>query len=370
MRIAKISMGKPIHIKQISTAAEFEGLRINWNTLLENNYNNHVFLTWEFLFNWWKVYGATRQLFLITAWHGKQLIGIAPLMIENRKTFSLRHRVLCNLGVPDIDIGGFILQPENEQAPLEICSYIKKHEKLWDIIDLREFLFKSTEIISLKRIFNKTGFAITESTGEHYFISIQNDWEIYNKQLSRKFRYNLRRALRLAEDIGAVTVKHYSGNQITWECFETIIEINRHAHFPRLSQSPIQQEFIRQLINQKNEKGLLNIYILSIGDRPVAYEYGFIYNGRFDDWRTGYDTDLPANISIGKLLAAQVIEACFKDHLNEIDFLRGTESYKNEWKPNSRTYVNLRIFQTKKINSILYFMWLSKIKPLIKRKEK
>jgi CelD/BcsL family acetyltransferase involved in cellulose biosynthesis len=174
--------------------------------------------------------------------------------------------------------------------------------------------------------------------------------------------------LRLAEEIGPVEIRHYTGDQVTWEVFQTVVEINRNAHYPRLYNSPTEQAFIRELTERKApQQGWLDVYILWVNNQPIAYEYGFGYEGRFEDWRSGFDTRFPANISIGKLLAMEVVQKCIQEGYSEIDFMRGDESYKEEWEPSQRDFVNLRIFNNKSVSAFTAYLWLEKIKPMLKK---
>ena len=74
-----------VTIKHIQDFETFKGIREDWDRLLENSPLKSAFLTWEWLYGWWKVNRAGRELWLITAWRGNELVGIAPLMLETRK---------------------------------------------------------------------------------------------------------------------------------------------------------------------------------------------------------------------------------------------------------------------------------------------
>jgi CelD/BcsL family acetyltransferase involved in cellulose biosynthesis len=253
-------------------------------------------------------------------------------------------------------------------VPASLWEYLAQNKNKWDIIEFNEFTFGGFEHQILKGQSQAAQFLWREEKNDHYFITLQDTWEKFSERLGRKFRYNLRRALRLAEEIGPVEIRHFSGEQVTWEVFQTVIEINRHANHPRLYSSQTEQALIRELTEQTSPKqGWLDVYILSVNNEAIAYEYGFAYEGRFEDWRSGFDTRFPANVSVGKLLAMQVVQKCIQEKYNEIDFLRGDESYKQEWMPLHREFVNMRIFNKKSIPAVIAYLWLEKVKPLFKK---
>jgi len=277
-------------------------------------------------------------------------------------------RAIVNMGTPQNDVGGFLFNDEGSEVPLLLWNYLAENKSKWDIIELNEFTFSGTEHKVLRAQSRDKKLLWREEKNIHYFIALEDTWDKFSERLARKFRYNLRRALRLAEEIGPVEIRHFTGNKVTQDVFQTVLEINRHAHYPRLYHSQQEQALIKELTEQTAPRqGWLDVHILSVNNEPIAYEYGFGYEGRFEDWRSGYDTRFPVNISIGKLLAMQVVQKCIQEKYNEIDFLRGDETYKQEWMPSQREFVNIRIFNNKSPQAVLAYLWLEKIKPLLKK---
>ena len=52
-----------------------------WNPLLRSSSSDTFFLTWEWISNWRKAYGAGLEPFVVSGWEQDQLIGVAPLCI-------------------------------------------------------------------------------------------------------------------------------------------------------------------------------------------------------------------------------------------------------------------------------------------------
>ena len=360
-------MNDEFDIKEINNIDSFAQLKDQWRQLLSVSPNQSAFLTWEWLCSWWQVYGEGKQLKLLTARRGSELAGIAPLMLEKRKKSGLGLRVLTSLGAPQSDIGGFIYRAGETEAIDAFFNHLADHKDEWDMVELNEFLEPCPERFSMKKVFSQDRTPILDDIHQHYHIPLEGNWESYKKNLPKKFRYNLGRAVRLAEEIGPVEFKHYAGRDMNEEVIQTIIEINRYSHYPRLYNLPVEQEFLKTLSRQMVEVSWFGAYLLFVNKQPVAYEYGFHFDGRFEDWRAGFDTRMASNISIGKALAMMVIEACYGRADREIDFLRGDEQYKLEWKPAKRDFANSRIFNTRKLSAAAAHQWLTNIKPRIRR---
>ena len=360
-------MNSEIHIKQISDRESFASMKDQWNHLLQESSTQSAFLSWEWLYSWWNVYGEHKRLYLIIAWRDSQLAGIAPFMLEKRGKFGVGLRVLTSLGTPQSDIGGFIYRRDDAEVVNSLFNYLSKQMSEWDIIELNEFLESSLEYSALKQTFSHHYSSITKEIKQHFHMPLEGNWESYLKNLPKKFRYNLGRAVRLAEEIGPVECKHYKGENLNEDVIHTIVQINRYSHFPRLYNLPTEQAFLKTLAQQMSHSNGFWAYLLFVDGQPVAYEYGFHYNSRFEDWRAGFDTRLASNISIGKALAMMVIQACYDQRITEIDFLRGDEPYKLEWKPAAREYVSSRVFNTRHIRAIATYQWLVKVKPNMKQ---
>ncbi|MCI0551105.1 MAG: GNAT family N-acetyltransferase [Anaerolineae bacterium] len=360
-------MNSDIHIKQISDINFFAALKDPWQQLLSESPTQSAFLSWEWLYSWWKVYGEHKKLRLITAWRGSELAGIAPLMLEKKSKFGVGLRVLTSLGTPQSDVGGFIYRAGDSEIVDRLFDDLIRNKSEWDIIELNEFLGSCLERTAMKQKFLRDLSPMIDEIKQHYHIPLEGSWESYQKSLPKKFRYNLGRAVRLAEEIGPVECKHYTGENMDEEVIQTIVEINRHSHYPRLYNLPIEQTFLKTLAHQMADANWFGAYLLFVNNQPVAYEYGFHYNSRFEDWRAGFDTRLSSNISIGKALAMMVIQACYDQTNTEIDFLRGDEQYKLEWKPAAREYANTRIFNTRNLSAAAAYQWLVNIKPRIRQ---
>jgi CelD/BcsL family acetyltransferase involved in cellulose biosynthesis len=354
-----------MEIRLLSDIQAFENLRDPWNKLLPQNPVQDVFYTWEWLFAWWKHYGKQRELWLVTAWIADELVGVAPLMLETRKKYGLRVRVLCNLGTLNIDIGGFLVRDGDQRIYAEIGNYLIKQKAQWDLLELNEFLLDSPESRQLIALFTDSGFIHAHKDNHHFYLPIQGNWQSYLQHLSSNLRGDIRKKnKRLNESQGELIYKHHTGREVTWQDFLAIFEINEHGRFPYLYRSAEERAFQRELFEAMTDRGWLDIHLLYIGILPVAYLYGFLYNNRFENWRTGFNS-LYSKFSVGKILHLMVIEDCFKRAVTEIDFLCGEEIYKTHWQTVERTYTQLRFVPRNRLVAMVAYIWPPRLKALL-----
>ena len=72
-------------IQKVHTKEGFNSLKDRWNTFLAESPANSFFLRWEWLWNWWKVYGeANFTLCILLVYRDAELIGICPFYLTKK----------------------------------------------------------------------------------------------------------------------------------------------------------------------------------------------------------------------------------------------------------------------------------------------
>ena len=75
-------MPAALTVQTLSEPSAFAALGPEWTELLEASDSDGFFLTWEWLFTWWKHLAGSRQLFLLTVRSGEELVAIAPFALR------------------------------------------------------------------------------------------------------------------------------------------------------------------------------------------------------------------------------------------------------------------------------------------------
>jgi CelD/BcsL family acetyltransferase involved in cellulose biosynthesis len=115
-----------------------------------------------------------------------------------------------------------------------------------------------------------------------------------------------------------------------------------------------------------HKNGWIQIEMLYINDEPVAFQYGYHISNKYQDWRGAYDAKYET-LGTGKILMMFSLKKWFEQQIQEVDFLRGTHSYKADWQPLTRDFIDLRIFRVQKLETLMAYIWLNTLKPIIKR---
>ncbi len=265
-----------------------------------------------------------------------------------------------------LDVGGFIIQNGDPGIYSAICNFLINNNQFWDILKLNEFGNDDPGTMVLIDIFQKLGWLVRKQDKHHYFLPIQSTWLDYWKQLSRNLRKDLNKKKHHIEEMGKVTYIHHRGSEVTNQDLDTIFKINAHGRYVALYQSDEERNFQAELNHLMTDKGWFDVHFLYIDHNPVAYNSGFCFQNKFEGWRTGFNTDY-FQFSVGKILMMLVIEDCFNRCYREMDFLRGEEDYKYQWKIEERVFCHLFFIPPKKPIQAIIFFHLPKIKKMVKK---
>ncbi|MBX3036073.1 MAG: GNAT family N-acetyltransferase [Anaerolineales bacterium] len=359
-------MNNQIKVTRIETTQQFENLREEWNTLLFQSPERSVFLTWEWLFAWWKNIGDKQyQLWLLLFHEGERLIGIAPLMLSEKQKYRIKFRRLQNIGNPDCDVST-IISIEPEKTTLALLNYLTEKKAEWDILDLMEINDASEGNQKFLSILDSSKYGVQHTYEEHFYIPLTNDtWDAYYNRLSKNMKHNLKRRTKRISEMGEVIYKKYKGDMLTWSQFETVFLISEKSNFPDLYKTDQIKNFHKDLFLLMQKQQWIQIEILYLNQRPIAFQYGFCFENRYEDWRGGIDKEFEV-LAPGKHLMMLSLQDRFQHSILEVDFLRGLHSYKLDWNPKSRTFTTIQIYDHNYLKSQMAYWTVKYILPTLK----
>src|SRR3990172_5245179 len=96
--------------KVITDQEEFRRMKEDWNSLLSKNLTNTIFLTWEWLYTWWEVFGEGGRLFIVSVRDDRgELVGLAPLFVRKASYYSMPVKEMCFIGAGLSDRQDFLI---------------------------------------------------------------------------------------------------------------------------------------------------------------------------------------------------------------------------------------------------------------------
>lgn len=318
---------------------DFAQLRQAWEKLFDEQKTKSIFLTWEWLYAWWKAYQKIGTLWLVVAYRNDEVVGIAPLMLVREWKNGIRLRVLRSLGHPNADESAFLVHGDALEVVTAICEYILENRASWDVIDLHEYRLNQTVLKVIHDTFDRAGMKLGISYSTHLYVPVANEWGTYLKSLSKHSMQNIERRIRQVKKEYDFRFVRYKGEEILEEHLESMFQINENGAYTDKYESESERAMHYELLHLVRERGWMEVTFIFLNDKPVAFEYGFNMHGRFEDWRASFDHNYSKQ-GLGKSLLYLLMQTIFEGGYHEFDFLRGEYSHKSEWNPLKRNFVN------------------------------
>ena len=184
----------------------------------------------------------------------------------------------------------------------------------------------------------------------HWVMSLPDSTEAFYKSLSKANRKSTRRAVRLLEKAYPGRVEHVrlSREEDLPEILSALKEVSsktyQYAMGVGFEDSPVERERLRDAARH----GWLNVHLLRIEGRPVAFELALQYAGTYFLCASGYDPDL-RQLSPGKVLFVTLVEdLCERRPVQRLDFGFGDAEYKRVYCNSHRDEVSINLFAAKR----------------------
>lgn len=151
-------------------------------------------------------------------------------------------------------------------------------------------------------------------------------------RLKSKTRNTLaRKTKKLESQSGAVDIRTFTQDHQADEFFAAIELLSprtwqRHSGMGGLRDNVR----FRQVYRHECSHGRMRSYLLFAGDRPIAYQFGTIYDGIYNYEILGFDSEF-GDFSPGQLLRLHAFDELFGEGVKFVDFGPGEYEYKSQW---------------------------------------
>jgi CelD/BcsL family acetyltransferase involved in cellulose biosynthesis len=339
-----------LRVEIVDSTAALNQLAAEWNPLLQTSQSNNLFLTWEWIWTWWQVYGnGSTPHVLVARDDDGRLVGLAPL----KRTRKYALGVWPFNTVDFIGAGGDVtpeyldlISAPGLEAPVVdgVVSRLRTDRSV-SMVDLRPIPALSPHLSPLKRHFRNDAASVRVSSdsvcptmrlpaSQQEFLATRS--HNYKKKIGEYER-------RLVRDLGARL--RISGNPTELaRDYQSLIELHRRRWNgnTKAFRSSSYVSFHERLSQRLLERGWLRLFILenATATEPMAALYCFSYDERYYYYQGGWDPKY-ARYRVGLVLMHKVIQQAILEHARVFDFLRGQEEYKGRWATDRVAHVRL-----------------------------
>jgi CelD/BcsL family acetyltransferase involved in cellulose biosynthesis len=353
-----------MNVEEITNSSDLLKLASIWNQLLVKNNANTIFLTWEWISNWWQVYGDDKELYVLALKDSEgSLIGIAPL-------YRRRQKILKGFPVNEVRFLGtgedvspdyldFIVLKGREAEAIDAFLKHLALQKQWDVLNLTDMPSTSSAIEVMRDAAVAYGLMLRQSDcASCPYISLPASWEEYMGTLSANARYNVRRRIKNIERDFKTRYFVWEDNEKLDSAMERLAYLHNIRWETRECRHSFSSEeyvsFHKAVAKDFAKQRWLYLSCLELNGEVAGMLYDYRYGDKIFYYQAGFDPAFQ-KYSPGLVLRACVVRRAIEEGIKEIDLLKGAYDFKYMWTKHDRRTVNVTIGR-QSTASKLYFL--------------
>jgi CelD/BcsL family acetyltransferase involved in cellulose biosynthesis len=338
-----------LSVETIHDVGAFADLAPEWEALLRESEADGLFLTWEWLFTWWKHLSAGYELYIVLLRSRGELIALAPLALRHgsfRQLPPMPALQFLGSGVAGSDYLDLIVRRGHEAEAVRVLSeYLIESARVLSFVRMRP-LGPTAALIERMR---QQGWQAWQGPSEICpFVSLRGlTFESYLASLGSEHRYAFRRKLGRIERRHTSSFDLASTETERQESLAALFALHAQRWSTRGDVGAFSTQVLRDFHDELSRlalaAGWLRLWVLRLDGKPVAALYGFLRQRTFYFYQSGFDPAF-ARESVGLVLLGVAVRAAIEEGADELDMLHGVESYKTHWANATRELLRFELY--------------------------
>jgi len=343
------------HVEEINDIARLARYRLLWNAMLSQTPQATFFHTLDWLLVYWKHSGHGQRLRVLVGWDGDRPVGILPLVVRTESTRAGEVRVLT---YPLADWGTFYgpIGPDPAAMLRLGMEHLRSTPRDWDLLDLRWVDEDGTDHGQTRQSMASAGFAPHRQAWDRAAVlEMTGTWDDYWQSRSAKWRESIRRYERRLRAAGRVEFVRYrpegtaaGDDDPRWDLYKECVELARASwQGSSTDGSTLCHESVAALVRDAHEAavhtGSLDLCLLRLDGRAIAFVYNYRRGGRLFGLRMGFDP-AAASLGPGKVLQYLMFQDSFARGDEHFDMGVGSLAAKSHWLTSVATSYRLTCF--------------------------
>jgi len=326
----------PLAFQALTDLFEIARLSDEWDGLLARSFCNRAFSSAQ-----WFIASCSAnpsfQPYAIIARQGAALAGILPLVLIEEGTLATFPSYLT-------DYSDAIVARDDFAVVTGLLDHARVEPNGYQHLVLRHIRRDSNcmRAIQTQENGSEREAAFREMVGCHY-LRLPATYDDFLRTKDSRFRKRLKRLEALAGD-GNFVVSELAPDSFS---ADKLADVFLSLHLARQTagscfESVAAQTFAREVIPDLFKKRIVRACALTAGEQVVAIDLYTLGDQSLGAWNGGFLDDV-AYCSPGKLLINAGIKLASALGLDEYDFMRGTEDYKNSWASDTRSVGSIEL---------------------------
>lgn len=344
------------YIYQQVNETDFFASESSWSELLKRSDCNRLFMGWQWISHWWKLWGKSLslKLFLVFIYRGDQLVGILPLYQYQKGIHSCFQFIGNAWGISPT------VRSEYISPIFDLKEQESLYKSLTGFIKSRSF---NTSFLFLDVIANRLPSlsSWTHRVDLGYKINVTDNFNNYLASLGRMTRlkaFNRRSYIQKSyQDCEFITIIPSA---------KTLAEFFQHLnsfHILRWGRPCFDRKAVEfhseLLLGPLGNQAILSY--LKIDGRMVSASYNLKEGGGIYNIQSGYLENFDKKVSLGTLHMGWLLEKAFQDEdVHYFDFLAGfgrTEDYKKHYRGEITRFLSLQYFSHTGFGKMMCFTY-------------
>ena len=340
-------------VAEINDIRELAELRPLWRFLLKRTRDASFLQSQEWLEAYWQHFGEGQKLRVLLVSQDGETDGIVPLVVRNERT---RFGTLRYLTYPLDHWGSFYgpIGPNPGSTLTEALRHIRKRRRDWDVLELRWVRDNEADASAAERALRAAAYhAEKQPWAQTSLITVSGTFEDYWSERSRDLRSECERYERRLSNTGQVTwVRHRplgenaEDTDPRWDLYEQCEQITQRNWIGTSANgepvtNPSALAFLRTVHERACRAGAVDVNLLLVNGNPVAFDYGYHYQGCVNVVRTAFDASVEG---VEAVLMGRWIRDSYEREDNVIDLGPGLTLCKQPWQTAVATSCRLTSF--------------------------
>jgi CelD/BcsL family acetyltransferase involved in cellulose biosynthesis len=310
-------------------------LQDQWNTLVLQMERPEIFYTHQWSLAVRRAFGDSLWPMLVLAYEGEKLTGVAALTTDSSQSTA---SFLCSTSADYCDL---LSHPDQRAEFLELVLAELRRAGVPSLV-LTSIPAESATIKAMPSAARENGYHLfvrPTAVCTQVDLGSEAERDKLKTALGKKkiFRYSMNSLVRE----GPVSFRHL----VTWEAIAPVLSNFSVAHVARFLAmgrisnivSARRRLLLSELGSLLSESGRVVVSQMLVGERPIAWNYGFQFQGSWFWYQPTFDTSYE-RLSPGYCLLSKMIsEACDKPEMRVVDLGLGSEGYKERFSNSARS---------------------------------
>lgn len=352
-----------LQVEIVDSLAAFEKLEDTWTASLSLAPGHELHVSFSWLRAWWETFGSDHRMCVMVVRAGERVVGLAPLMVENRRFGGLNIPVLRLIG--------------NDVSPRSDIILIDRKVEVIDalvraMLSLRWVWFRmgqvpeQSEALALLKthVGRSFGSAARQQALVNALISVDGSWSEYLAGKTRKFRRSLRHT---GANAGKHVFREFPGDLRDWDRMVRDVErvsgsTWKHREGTSLVARARDWDFYRRIMRTADGENRLRVAFLYEADEPIAFVIAVGHGDTLHGLKTGY-REASAGSAPGVGLLAEWLEREFQRRrwrCVDLDHVTTDGDWKLRWATRTEALVSYYLFRRTMVSTVVAAVYRGK----------